>query len=398
MDTQHHCRPPEALPQHSYKCHEILVSPRGDGAPTRKFSSLLPESSPSRTAHPLAQDLQEILLRTGDLWEELRGQSVFITGGTGFFGKWLLESLVWANHRLALGVRIMVLTRDKAHVLKELPHLAEEKTLRFLHGDIRTFSFPAEKFSHVIHMATTSAEATFSGEKPLEKFTTSCFGTQRVLEFTARCGARKFLLTSSGNAYGPIAGQTEAITEDNPGAPDIENPISSALGEGKRTAELLTRIYANDYGFEAKICRCFTFIGPYLQTDLHYAAGNFIRDAVAGKPIRIRGDGTPLRSFLYPTDLIVWLLNLLFRAPSGRLYNVGSDETVSVGKLAEKIAARTGTGVVIENQIRHLATSSPDSYVPSISRIKRELGLTVEVDLDMAIDRSIAFYKSVYLN
>lgn len=349
-------------------------------------------------AHPLAHDLDEILRRAADQWEELRGQSIFVTGGTGFFGKWLLESVLWANHRLALGVQIVVLTRDKSHLLKHLPHLAETEAVRFLQGDIRTFPFPEEKFSHVIHMATTSAEATFSGEKPLEKFTTSCLGTQRALEFAARCGAQKFLLTSSGNAYGPTTGETTAITEDNPGAPDLDNPVSSALGEGKRAAELLTRIYANDYGFEAKICRCFSFIGPYLQTDLHYAAGNFIRDAIAGRPIRVRGDGTPLRSFLYPSDLMVWLLNLLSRAPSGRLYNVGSDEIVSIGELARKIAARTETSVIIENQNRPLETSSPNIYVPSISRIKRELGLTVEVDLDTAIDRSIAFYKSVYPN
>ncbi|MEI7429017.1 MAG: NAD(P)-dependent oxidoreductase [Betaproteobacteria bacterium] len=347
----------------------------------------------SMAAHPLASDLEEIFFRLGPLWEEFRGQSIFLTGGTGFFGKWLLESFVRANHRLSLGLQVLVLTRNKARLLTELPYLAQEKAIRFMHGDVRTFTFPEEKFSYVIHMATTSAEATFSGEKPLEKFTTSVMGTQRVLEFTARCGASKLLLTSSGNAYGPIPSGLAAINENHIGAPDLENPVASALGEGKRAAELLSRIYSANHGFEVKICRCFSFIGPYLQTDIHYAAGNFIRDAAAGNPIHIRGDGTPIRSFLYPTDMIVWLMTLLLRAPSGRLYNLGSEEAISIRALAERIALRSGSEVIIDGTRNNLPTSSPDSYVPSISRIINEHGVIREVSLDVAIDRTLEFHK-----
>ncbi len=348
----------------------------------------------SQTNHRLAGDLDEIFHRVGNLWEEFRGRGIFVTGGTGFFGKWLLDSLLWADRRLSLDLRILVLTRDPGRLLAELPHLAGGKTIRFLTGDVRDFTFPDEKFSYVIHMATTSAEATFGGEKPLEKFTTSALGTQRVLEFAARYGVEKFLLTSSGNAYGPVTGKTTAITEDHPGAPDITAPVSSALGEGKRAAELLARIYSDNHGFEAKICRCFTFLGPYLQTDLHYAAGNFIRDAVAGKPIRIHGDGTPLRSFLYPTDLIVWMMNLLLRGKSGRLYNIGSEEAVSIGTLAEKIARLSGSKVIVEGAQTQLATSSPNTYVPSIARIVNELGVSREISLDTAITRTLSFHHN----
>lgn len=354
-----------------------------------------PENLPGKHDHPLARDLDEIFCRVGELWNEFRGQDIFITGATGFFGKWLLESLLWANQRLALNLHVLVLTRDAAPLLKALPHLAANDVVRFLHGDVRTFDFPEGKFDTVIHMATTSAEATFGGEKPLEKFTTSAFGTQRVLEFAARCGATRFLLTSSGNAYGPIAKGSPPISESHVGAPDIENPVASALGEGKRAAELLARIYAENHGFEAKICRCFSFIGPYLQTDLHYAAGNFVRDAAAGGPIRVHGDGTPLRSFLYPTDLVVWLIHLLIRAPSGRLYNVGSDEIISIRALAEAIARQSGTKVIIEGGDTRPATASPDVYVPSVSKIAEELGLVREVSLEEAISRTLAYQKQL---
>lgn len=358
---------------------------------------MTPPSPATRAPHPLSGDLDEIFRRVGDLWGEFRGQRIFMTGATGFFGKWLLESLIWADQRLALNIDVVVLTRDATPLLKSLPHLGANDVIRFQHGDVRTFAFPEGRFDTVIHMATTSAEATFGGEKPLEKFTTSAFGTQRVLEFAARCGARRFLLTSSGNAYGPIAKGSPPISENHVGAPDIENPVASALGEGKRAAELLARIYAENHGFEAKICRCFTFIGPYLQTDLHYAAGNFIRDAAAGKPIRVHGDGSPLRSFLYPTDLVVWLFNLLFRAPSGRLYNIGSEEVVSIGALAAAVGRQSGSTVIIEGGGTNPPTASPDTYLPSIVRITEELGLIREVSLDDAIDRTLAFQRQTRL-
>lgn len=343
----------------------------------------------------MASDLDEIFRRVGDLWLAFRDQRIFMTGATGFFGKWLLESFLLANQRLVLNIEIVVLTRNPAPLLQALPHLAESEVVRFQHGDVRSFDFPEGGFDTIIHMATTSADATFHGEKPLEKFTTSALGTQRVLEFAACCGAKRFLLTSSGNAYGPVGKGSPPIAEDYPGAPDLTNPVASALGEGKRAAELLARIYAENHGFEAKLCRCFTFIGPYLQTDLHYAAGNFIRDAAAGMPIRVRGDGTPLRSFLYPTDLVVWLINLLLRAPSGRLYNVGSDEVVSIRTLAEAVGRQSGNPVIIEGGDSAPATASPDTYIPGISRITTELGLTREVSLDDAIARTLAFQKTL---
>lgn len=342
----------------------------------------------------LAGDLEEIVSRLAPKLKELRGERLFITGGTGFFGKWLLETLAWVNKRLAADISATVLTRNSGRFLEQMPQLAGNGAIGFVHGDIRNFSFPPGHFSHLIHMATTSAEATFADEPPLEKFTTTVQGTQRVLEFATRCGAGKILLTSSGNAYGPVTDHPLPVSEEYPGAPDITRPVASALGEAKRAAELLARIHAGMNTYEVKICRCFTFIGPYLQTDIHYAAGNFIRDAINGGPIRVRGNGTPVRSFLYPTDLLVWLLTILFDAPSGRLYNVGSSEPVSIGELAGKIAGQAGCSATIENSSDEKETSSPDYYFPETTRIVKELKVEQTVDLDTAIIRTLNYYRA----
>src|SRR5438445_9085337 len=147
-------------------------------------------------SHPLAEDLDLVLTHTKELWEEVRGQRIFITGGTGFFGCWLLESFAWANDRLGLGADAVVLTRDGAR-FRLKSQVAAHPSIRLHDGDVRCFDFPAGEFSHVIHAATESSAA-LNERDPLGMLDTIVAGTRRTLDFTASCGAGKFLLTSSG--------------------------------------------------------------------------------------------------------------------------------------------------------------------------------------------------------
>jgi dTDP-glucose 4,6-dehydratase len=328
------------------------------------------------------EDLEHILAHTEDLWAELRGSRIFITGGTGFFGMWLLESFCHANDRLSLGAKATVLTRDPDAFASKAPHLAASQELSVIAGDVRDFEFPEGIFSHVIHAATTSSAPV----EPLEMFDTILRGTRRVLEFAAGHGTRKLLFTSSGAVYGRQPPNITHVPEDYCGAPDPTDP-ASAYGEGKRAAELLCALMASRHGFEAKIARCFAFVGPHLPLDAHFAIGNFIRDALGGGPIRVNGDGTPLRSYLYAADLAIWLWTILLKGAPARPYNVGSDEAISIADLAHAIGEMHGVGVSILG--RPTPGAIPARYVPSAQRARSELGLAASIDTNDGVRRTV---------
>ncbi len=334
----------------------------------------------------LATDLNHILDHTRELWDELRGQRLFITGGTGFFGCWLLESFLWANDRLKLNCQATILTRSPDAFKIKVPHLALNKAITLLEGDIRNFNFPSGMFSHVIHAATESSTK-LNSENPLLMLDTIVNGTRHSLDFSIKCGASKYLLTSSGAIYGKQPPELTHIPEEYTGASDPLDP-HSAYGEGKRLAEHLCALYATS-SFEPKIARCFAFVGPYLPLDVHFAIGNFIRDGIKGGPIIIKGDGKPYRSYLYAADLAIWLWTILMRGQTLRPYNVGSDESFSIAEVAGQVADCFPSRIEVE--IREIANQIrvAERYVPDIQRGRTELNLQVLIGLRDGIQRSL---------
>ena len=340
----------------------------------------------------LARDLDHILAHIEGLWEELRGQRLFITGGTGFFGCWLLESFVWANDKLGLGAKALVLTRNPDAFRQKAPHLASHPSILFHAGDVQSFEFPSGTFSHIIH-AATEASAKLNEENPLLMLDTIILGTRRALEFARYCGAKKFLLTSSGAVYGKQPPELTHIQEDYMGGLDTMN-TGSAYGEGKRVAELLCTIYAKQFGFEAKIARCFAFVGPYLPLNEHFAIGNFIRDALKGGPIHVNSDGTPHRSYLYSADLAIWLWTILFRGEICHPYNVGSEQEINIAGLANMVADSFQPRPEVQIAEKAIPKKIPERYVPSTQKAYLELNLRQTIDLQESIERTILWHNS----
>ncbi len=333
-----------------------------------------------------AEDLQRCHDVLGiETWRSLAGQSIFITGGTGFIGKWLLATLLDADERLGLDCKITVLSRDPGTFLRSWPAVAGR--VNWVEGDVRNFPIDKQHFEVIVHAATDVV----SQESPLDVFSTCLDGTRRVLELARQCQASRLLLISSGAVYGPLPVGMTHVPETYLGGPDPLLP-SSAYGEGKRVSEWLCCQAATD-DFEVKIARVFALVGPHLPLDKHFAIGNFLRSAMAGEQIVIQGDGTPHRSYLYAADMAAWLWAVLVKGRPGRAYNVGSDVSISIKSLAERVCRLLNNQPGICLQQEGAKNAQPIRYVPAILRSRHELKLPEPVELDDAILRTTHWHS-----
>lgn len=339
-------------------------------------------------AHPLARDLDHILAHTADVWDAVRGESLFITGGTGFVGTWLVESFAWANERLRLNAKATVLTRNPEAFRAKAPIAANHVSVQLLKGNLQDFEPPQDDYPFAIHAATDQIAP--SREEPAGTFERELNGTRRVLGFAHQHGVKRLLFTSSGAVYGKQPPELERVREEYPGAPYPTEP-GAAYGEAKRASELLCASWAHQFDFDTVIARLFAFAGPHLPLDSNFAVGNFVRDVLAGGPVRIAGDGTPYRAYLYAADMAIWLWHLLVRGESARPYNVGSPEAITIRELAQLIVDTVSPDMTVEVAGKPNANTRPARYVPSVERAAKELGLRAIIPLEEQVRRMYEF-------
>ena len=345
-----------------------------------------PHSSHSGLA---AQDLREVLDAGAGLWHALAGAHVLLTGATGWFGTWLLDALVAANRAFELGLSITAVARTPQRCAELHPQLYRCREITWHAADVRAPLTGIAPPTHILH-AATAASAAFNRDHPDLMFDTALEGTRRVLDLAASTSCQSVLLVSSGAVYGTQPQHLAALPETWQGGPD-PTAVGNAYAEGKRAAEQLGAIAAALHQVPVRIARCFAFVGPHMPFDAHFAIGNFIDDAVQRRPIVVKSDGSPVRAWLYMSDLVVWLLTILVRGVVMRPYNVGAVESVTLGTLAQRIAAAQG----IECRIEGRPGEPVAPYVPDVTRARDELGLQVRVGLDEAIARTCAWRAQV---
>ncbi len=330
-----------------------------------------------------SRDLEHILRHAQADFEGLRGKQLFITGGTGFFGKWLLAGLLSANEELGLGLRLTVLSRNPAEFERRHPEVEGLSALSFLSGHVADIPLENRHFDYLLHAAADTIAFTSEADER-ERTRAIVEGTCRMIGLAQMCGAQRMLNVSSGAVYGTLSSQPDGAKEDDYSIAHPLNPYA----EAKREAERLCA--ESDVDFVT--ARAFAFLGPYLPLNAHFAAGNFLRDGLRGGPILVRGDGTAMRSYLYPADLVVWLLRILISGTRGRAYNAGSDEAVTTAQLARLIAEAVEPKA--EVVIQSVQAQGPQNiYLPNISRAREELHLDVTIPLREAIARTLAFLR-----
>ena len=315
---------------------------------------------------------------------KLNNSNILITGGTGLFGKLFLDTFLFLNDKLNLNIKITVLTRNYESFIKKYKRYIG-KNIDFVNGDIRNFEIHNENIDYCLHFAA-SVDPNLEKNNPNEMASIILDGTKNLIKKLEKYNIKRLLFTSSGAVYGKQYQSVKSFKEDYEGCP------ITYYGKAKKVSE---DIFLNS-NINVSIARCFALVGPYLNLDIHFAIGNFIRDAMENRDIIIKGDGRPLRSYLYTADLVIWLLTILLKSKNKSIYNVGGGGGISIYDLAKKVAKQNNN---YTGEIKVLGKTNigvaPERYVPDISKIIKELGVKENYTLEAAIKRTIEYYKGL---
>ena len=303
----------------------------------------------------------------------MRFKRIFITGGTGYIGKSLLDYRLRHPDLLA-GAELVLLARDPMAFKTRYPRLARQPGVSFIKGDVRSFEPPSGVFDAVV-----SAASPVQGAAPDDEITeVNIEGTRRLIQLADKMGVQRILMTSSGAVYGRCM---------NP--PDEDSALKplTAYGVAKMKAERMLV----DSGISTGIARIFAEIGPYLPRLGGFAVGNFIQNCINKEPITIKGDGRAYRSYLFADDLIEWLSAILECDDGSRAYNVGSPHGITILDLARTVSRICGWGGDICVLGRNDG-SPPERYYPNVCRAMDELAVKIHFDLEAAIEKT---YKMI---
>jgi nucleoside-diphosphate-sugar epimerase len=345
---------------------------------------------PQHITSQILSDLEEINQNSTSDLEETVNKPLVITGASGFVGTWLTLSWVSARKKLNGKGQLLITSRNPQSLLPLINVIDSRSPVTALSSDIRNLHIPSEfRNGDLIH-AATPASAALNSSDPATMLKIIIEGQERVIVEALRMN-NKLLFLSSGAVYGRQPLDLSHLPETWEGAPQIGDS-NSAYHEGKRVAELMGNIAATKQGLQFVTARLFAFIAPFLPLGTHFAAGNFIRDAVTSNQIEIQSGGGSVRSYLYATDLCSSLWALLARGESMRAYNVGSEHEVTIKDLALEVASCTNknAGVVIHGVDN---TENVNRYVPSVERALKELGVSQVVLLSQAISRTSAWLR-----
>ncbi|NQV75650.1 MAG: NAD(P)-dependent oxidoreductase [Bacteroidetes bacterium] len=314
--------------------------------------------------------------------------TLLVIGCSGFFGKSILHMFQRGGlARWNVG-KVIAISRRAKRLKIDVPELVQGN-VELVELDITTTNYLPEA-DYVIHAAASTDARNYlnSGEKERENIQAGVLNYCRLVRNNKNT---KALYVSSGAVYGTQPPETIHINESYKFSDPNDIPVGKRdYVVAKRAAEELIK-ELGDQGLKVSIARCFSFVGPWLPRDQHFAVGNFIADGIAGRSIRVKANHVVYRSYMYADDLVVWLMSILESSSTDcPIYNVGSDEEISLFDLADKIASYFNVPSIIGK----INNKKVDRYLPSVNKARKNLQLDIKFDLNSSINESIiAMYK-----
>lgn len=314
----------------------------------------------------------------------LRGMRVVLTGGAGFLGSHFADLLLERGHSV-VAVDNMVTGSPR-----NVAHLAGRDDFQLIEADISEGLEIEGPVDAVANLASPASPVDFT-RIPLEVLRVGSRGTENALELARKKGAR-FLMASTSEVYGDplVSPQSETYWGN-------VNPIGirSVYDEAKRFSEAMTMAYCRYRGVDTRIVRFFNTYGPRMRLDDGRVVPNFVRQALAGEPITVYGDGMQTRSFGYVGDILQGVYALLSADPATERihepFNIGTQEERTMLQFAELVRDLVGS----RSEITHLpaASDDPKQRRPDAARAKAILGWEPSVSVEDGLRTTIEAFR-----
>jgi len=324
---------------------------------------------------------------------DLKDRVILMTGGTGFMGKWVAEIINYLNKSESFSTKLYLLGRNISKFKEEVPHLADQNFIVLIEQDIRNVHDLPADVNYIIH-AAGSPDNRDHVSQPLRTLETFYKGTQAILDAASRLSQlHRIIHISSHQVYGKNE-EESVIQERFLGKVELGS-VNNVYAESKRAAEMLCLIYRNQFKLPILTVRPFSFIGPYHDLEKPWAINNFIRDGLLGGPIRILGNGSTIRTYLYGSDVASWILQMLTCGQNGETYNLGSSNAISLDELAQKIRYSINPGIEIISKSSRENYTSFSKLIPDVTKITNALNTEEIYTLDEAINRTIVWNQLI---
>ena len=350
-------------------------------------------------------DLEHILEGCGDELAEVAGKRLLVTGGAGFLGYYLVQAALAWNASAKAGRRISVTVLDsfRRGVPDWLAGISGEG-LTLLEHDIRQpLPEGLGHFEYVVHAAGI-ASPTYYRLHPIETMDANVTGLRLLLDRAVESEERGertegFLFFSSSEIYGDPPAEHIPTPETYRGNVSCTGP-RACYDESKRYGETLCVNFARQHGLSVTIARPFNNYGPGLKITDRRVIPDLARDLLEERDITLLSDGSATRTFCYAADAVIGYYKVLVRGRPGDQYNIGTEgPEISVGELAERMAALGRelfgyAGEVVQGtsgEAEYLV-DNPARRCPSIDKARDELGFAPSVDLDVGLERTLAWY------
>ena len=317
---------------------------------------------------------------------------ILVTGGAGFIGSHLAEAL------LAQGNKVTVIDDLSTGAIRNLDTCREHPAFRYHIGSIMDTPLMAElidRADQVYHLAA-AVGVRLIVQRPVQTIETNIRGTEVVLSLAARKN-KPVLITSSSEVYGKSA--KAPFSEDDDLVLGSTTRPRWSYACSKAIDEFLALAYHREQKLPAVVVRLFNTVGPRQTGQYGMVIPRFVRQALAGEPITVYGDGSQTRAFGFVGDVVSGLIGLMNEPrAAGQVFNVGNDRETSIEELARLVISKTGSNSRIEfvpfEQAYDASFEDLARRVPDLGRIRALIGFAPRMGVEEIVERVVAHEKA----